>query len=81
MGSRAVVQVWANLPGLPQGADDLRALWAQSGRPLAADWNAGAALLAEQLRPHAQPGQRIDQVFILGLNPSTVDELALELGW
>lgn len=81
MGSRAIVQKWANLPGLPHGGDDLKVLWAQSGRHLAADWDAGAAMLAEQLKPYAQPGQKIDQAFIQGLDPCTVDELAAELGW
>lgn len=81
MGSRAIVQDWSNLNGLPDGGDDLKALWAGSGDPQAADWNAGAAYLAQQLAPNAQPGQSIDQAFIQGINPCTVDELAAELGW
>jgi hypothetical protein len=81
IGSRAIVQNWANLPGLPHGADDIKALWAGSGNPQAADWNAGATYLADQLRPNAQPGQKIDYLYIEGLNPCTVDELAAELGW
>ena len=79
--SSEIVMKWANLAGLPAGGDDLKVLWAGSGRPQASNWNAGAAYLAEELEPFARPGQQIDQAYIEGLSPSTVDELASELGW
>jgi|GEM_PF-5173514 len=81
MGSRQIVKGWANLPKLPANAADLKALWAASGDPLSADWNAGATKLADDLRPDARPGQVINRAFILSLNPSTVGQLATTLGW
>lgn len=79
--SIGVVAQWANLSALPQGSADLKVLWAGSGDPQASDFNAGAARLAGMLQPLAFPGQQIDQAFILGLNPSTVDQLGNTLGF
>jgi hypothetical protein len=81
MGSRQIVKAWANLTTLPANAADLKALWAGSGDPLSADWNAGAAKLACDLHPDLRPGQVVDQAFILALNPSTVAQLTAQLGW
>ena len=81
MGSRQIVKGWANLPQLPPNPADLKALWAASGDPLSADWNAGATKLADDLRPDARPGQVIDRAFILSLTPSTVGQLASTLRW
>lgn len=79
--SRGIVRKWANLPGLPDDGDDLKALWAGSGSALASNWDAGAAILADKLSPHARPGQVINQPFIQGLNPCTVGTLEGTLGW
>lgn len=81
MGSRQIVQGWANLPALPPDLADLKALWAASGDPLSADWNAGATKLAADLRPDARPGQVIDRAFIQSLTPSTIGQLTSTLGW
>jgi hypothetical protein len=75
-----IVMVWAHLDSLPPGVADLRTLWAASGNQLAADWRAGAVHLAALLQPLV-PGQQIDGTFIQNLDPTTVDELAAELGW
>ncbi len=79
--SQDIVQKWANLPDFPPPAADLKTLWGGSHLPHAADWNAGAAELAAQLKPYSRPGQVIDQAYIQALNPSNVTELAKELGW
>jgi len=79
--SRGIVRVWAKLPTLPKREDDLKALWAGSKEPLASNWDAGAAILADKLRPHARKGQVIDQPFIQGLSPCTAGKLEDTLGW
>ena len=79
--SPEIVQQWAKLPGLPKRKDDLKALWAGSNQALSADWDAGAAELADGLTPYARNGQIIDQPFIKGLDPSTVEQLSKRLGW
>jgi hypothetical protein len=81
VSSEDIVEEWANLSSPPRRNDDLKTLWAASGDPLASDFNAGAAKLAELLMPHASPGQTIDQSFILGLSPNTVGQLATQLGF
>jgi hypothetical protein len=79
--SPEIVQQWANLASLPGRNGDLKTLWAQSGDALASNFNAGAQKLAGMLSPLARPGQTIDQAFILGLSPSTVGQLATQLGF
>jgi len=79
--SPEIVQQWANLSSLPDINADLKSLWAQSGDPLASNWDAGARKLAGMLSPFARPGQTIDQAFIEGLSPNTVGQLATQLGF
>ena len=79
--SIGIVEQWAAQSALPPGNADLKALWAKSGHPQAADWDAGAVYLVALLKPLAQPGQQIDKIFVQSLAPCTVAELGQELGW
>jgi hypothetical protein len=81
MSSGRIVKAWAKLKELPNDGDDLKGLWGASKDPLAADWNAGAAKLADDLHPDLRPGQVVNQATILALNPSTYGELSARLGW